>query len=90
MEEALRWLTVGEEKSVEEPSQLPQGYSLDLRRGEPDLLILKRPDGSSVAAFEISGLGPDPDRILQIARDDAEWLAQSASEHGEPETQESR
>lgn len=57
-----------------EPSRLPEGYSLDLRRGEPDLLILKRSDGSSVVAFEISGLGPDPDRIMKMAADDAEWI----------------
>lgn len=60
-----------------EPSRLPEGYSLDLRRGNPDLLILTRADGSSVVAFEISGLDPDPDRIMQIAADDAEWIQQS-------------
>lgn len=57
-----------------------------MQRGEPDLLILKRADGSPVAAFEISAFGPEPDQIMRMAWDDAEYheqLKQSDSSEDE-------
>lgn len=58
------------------PLRLPEGYNLEMRRGEPDLLVLKRPDESSVVAFEISAFGPEPDQIMRMATDDAEYQEQ--------------
>lgn len=54
-----------------------------MQRGDPDLLILKRADGSPVAAFEISAFGPEPDQIMRMATDDAQWIEQSkGGSHG--------
>lgn len=49
---------------------------MEMQRGEPDLLILKRADGSPVATFEISAFGPEPDQIMRMAWDDAEYQKQ--------------
>lgn len=68
---------------VSEPLRLPEGYGIEMHRGDPDLLILKRGDGSTVAAFEISAFGPEPDQIMQMAADDAEYREQV--ENDEPE-----
>ncbi len=46
---------------------LPPGYTL---RGDPDLLVLLRPDGSEVAAF--SALGADPLEVIAAAWEDHE------------------
>ncbi len=46
---------------------LPPGYFLD--RSDPKLLILRRPDGSFVAAF--SARGATREGIRQAAEDDA-------------------
>ena len=61
---------------MSEPLRLPEGYNIEMQRGEPDLLILKRSDGSPVAAFEISAFGPEPDQIMRMAADDAEYQEQ--------------
>lgn len=58
---------------VSEPLRLPEGYNIGMQRGEPDLLLLKRADGSAIAAFEISAFGPEPDQIMRVAADDAEY-----------------
>lgn len=52
-----------------EPPHLPEGYKIE---AESDLLILKRPDGSPVAAFEFSAIGLELKRLWEIAWDDAE------------------
>ena len=44
---------------------LPPGYRLWL---DPDLLVLPRDDGSTVAAF--SALGADPEEVERAARED--------------------
>ena len=44
---------------------LPPGYTL---RGDPDLLVLLRPDGSVVAAF--SAGGADPMEVIAAAWED--------------------
>lgn len=53
---------------------LPEGYTIEPTTELDDrrLLALTRRDGSAVAIFEFSALGPDPRRIWQIAWDDAE------------------
>lgn len=61
---------------MSEPLRLPEGYNMEMRRGDPDLLVLIRPDGSPVAAFEISAFGPEPDQIMRMAWDDAEYREQ--------------
>jgi hypothetical protein len=54
--------------------RLPDGYAIEPAndRHERKHLLLKRADGSAVAVFEFSALGPDPRRIWQIAWDDVE------------------
>lgn len=59
--------------SVPQPLRLPEGYDLELQRGDPDYLVLKRGDGTPLAAFEFSAIGPDPAQIMQMAWDDAEY-----------------
>lgn len=68
---------------MSEPLRLPEGYGMEMQRGDPDLLILKRSDGSAVAAFKISAFGPEPDQIMRMAWDDAEYREQVGGE--EPE-----
>lgn len=57
-----------------EPLRLPEGYRIEPT--SEDNLMLLRPDGSPVVVFELSSFGPDPDRIMQIAWDDAEYQEQ--------------
>ncbi|MBA3232100.1 MAG: hypothetical protein H0T05_04715 [Acidobacteria bacterium] len=47
------------------------------------LLLLVRPDGTTVEAFVFSALGPSPERVIRIAFEDAagEWEDRVA-EHG--------
>ena len=57
--------------------KLPDGYTIEPiepheHSGEETLLVLKRTDGSAVAAFEFSALGPGPTRIWELAWDDFE------------------
>lgn len=59
---------------MSEPLRLPEGYSLEFDSNYN--LVLKRADNTRVVAFEVSAFGPDPDRIMQIAWNDAEWLEQ--------------
>lgn len=61
---------------MSEPLRLPEDYNMEMHRGDPDLLVLKRPDGSPVVAFEISAFGPEPDQIMRTAWDDAEYQEQ--------------
>ena len=44
---------------------LPPGYSLDM---DPDVLVLRRADGSTVAVF--SAVGADPSAVEREARED--------------------
>ena len=41
----------------DEPLRLPPGYSLD--ESDPDVVILRRPDGTTVAVFSASGATPE-------------------------------
>ncbi len=47
---------------------LPAGYSLEA--GERDVLFLRRPDGTVVAAFAFSAFGPTPEAIYEAAEED--------------------
>jgi hypothetical protein len=61
--------TAEQEASVNkswEELRLPPGYQLEL---DPDMLILRRPDGSTVAAF--SSRGAMPERVEATAWEDA-------------------
>ena len=49
----------------EEPIQLPPGYWLER---DADILILRRPDGSIVAAF--SARGAEPSEVERAAAED--------------------
>ncbi len=51
----------------EEPIHLPSGYWLER---DADILILRRPDGSFVAAF--SARGAKPSEIERAAEEDSE------------------
>ena len=51
----------------EEPLHLPAGYWLER---DADLLVLRRPDGSTVATF--SARGAERSEIERAAREDAE------------------
>ena len=44
---------------------MPPGYRLDY---DPDVLVLRRGDGSEAAAF--SARGADPSEVVKVARDD--------------------
>lgn len=64
--------------------RLPEGYTIQPMERDPDerqLLVLKRADGSAVAAFEFSALGPGPRRIWEIAVEDAEAIADANEEN---------
>ena len=49
-------------------TRLPPGYSLE--SGDPGRPVLRRPDGSAVAAFAFSAFGPTPDTIREVAEED--------------------
>ena len=50
----------------DKPLELPLGYVLDA--SNPDVLVLRRSDGSSVAAF--SARGADPTEVCRVAEED--------------------
>lgn len=54
----------------DKPLELPPGYVLDA--SDPDVLILRRPDGSSVATF--SARGADPAEVCRAAEEDRRSL----------------
>ena len=54
--------------SDETVTRLPPGYSLEA--GGPSRLVLKRADGSVVAAFAFSAFGPTPEAIREAAEED--------------------
>jgi hypothetical protein len=49
-----------------EELRLPPGYELER---DPDMLILRRPDGSTVATFSTRGVVPE--HVEEAAREDA-------------------
>jgi hypothetical protein len=61
----------GAGKVKDKPLRLPPGYVLDF--SDPDVLVLRRSDGSSVAAF--SALGADPTEVCRAAEEDRRNLA---------------
>lgn len=69
-------------EGVDAPLQwLPPGYFLD--RSDPELLILRRPDGSFVAAF--SARGATREGIRQAAEADARHRLHTST-HSRPST----
>jgi hypothetical protein len=52
----------------DESSRLPAGYSLDLK-GDPCVIILRRPDGTIVARFTHA---VDPEEVRRTAEADLE------------------
>ncbi len=48
--------------------RLPPGYSLEA--GDRGLLVLRRADGSAVAAFAFSAFGPTPEAVHDAAEED--------------------
>jgi hypothetical protein len=65
--------------------RLPDGYTIEPietreHSGEETILMLKRADGSVVAAFEFSALGPGPKRIWEIAWDDFESVSAGSAD----------
>ncbi len=50
----------------EEPKRLPPGYSLD--ESDPDVVALRRPDGTTAVVF--SAIGATPQAIEEAARED--------------------
>ncbi len=48
--------------------RLPPGYSLEA--GDPGRLVLRRSDGTVVAAFAFSAFGPTPEAIHEAAEED--------------------
>ena len=50
----------------DEPLRLPPAYSLD--ESDPDVVALRRPDGTTAAVF--SALGATPQAIEEAARED--------------------
>lgn len=54
--------------------RLPDGYAIEPATDwkEHRHLMLRRADGSAVAIFEFSAIGPDPRRIWQRAWEDSE------------------
>lgn len=55
---------------MSESLRLPEGYGIE--KTTEDNLVLKRPDDSPVVVFEFSAFGSEPNRIMQVAWDDAE------------------
>jgi len=47
---------------------LPEGYSVEAE-GE-NLLLLRRADGSAVAAYAFSAFGPTPETLREAAEED--------------------
>lgn len=58
----------------QETLRLPEGYTIAPyeHATEQTILVLKRPDGSPVAGFEFSAIGPGPKAIYNAAWKDAE------------------
>lgn len=54
--------------------RLPEGYTIEPyeHQTEQTILVLKRPDGSPVAGFEFSAIGPGPKAIYNAAWEDAD------------------
>jgi hypothetical protein len=57
----------------EETSWLPPGYRLDLV-ADPDVIILRRPDGTVVARFTYAA---DTEQIRRVAEEDARARGES-------------
>jgi hypothetical protein len=49
-------------------ARLPEGYSIEAEG--PKLLLLRRADGSVVAAFAFSAFGPTPETLREAAEED--------------------
>lgn len=48
--------------------RLPPGYSLEAQG--PGRLVLRHADGSAVAAFAFSAIGPTPEAVREVAEED--------------------
>ncbi len=58
-------------QEVQKTVDLPEGYSMRMSEDDRKLLLLVRPDGSVVEAFEFSAFGPSQERVTRIAFEDA-------------------
>jgi hypothetical protein len=62
-------------------SRLPPGYSLEAE--EAGVLVLRRPDGSTVAVFAFSAFGPAPESIGLAAEEDQRVPGAGKEDEGE-------
>jgi hypothetical protein len=72
----MRWLVLvaranNEEKETKEELILPSSYYLD--ESDPDILVLRRQDGTFAAAF--SARGATKESIVEAAKEDYQALA---------------
>jgi hypothetical protein len=67
---------------VDERVQLPRHYFLD--ESDPDILVLRRQDGTSVAAFSSSGATREG--IVEAAKEDYQRLLREGVLPEEPES----
>jgi len=79
VEGKLRWMRSSEssnegwkEISKDGSARLPEDYSIAAEG--PDLLLLRRADGSVVAAFAFSAFGPTPETLREAAEEDLQRL----------------
>src|SRR5215211_1301439 len=61
-------------------ARLPEGYSVEAEGG--DLLLLRRADGSAVAAFAFSAFGPTPETLREAAEEDLRRLGSRTGKRG--------
>jgi hypothetical protein len=67
------------ESATPEPSRLPNSYYLD--ESDPDVLVLRRQDGTFVAAFSTQGVTREG--LLQAAKEDYAALLSGKGSAGE-------
>jgi hypothetical protein len=79
VEVKLRWMRLSgpsnegrKETPKDASARLPEGYSIEAE-GE-NLLLLRRADGSVVAAFAFSAFGPTPGTLREAAEEDLQRL----------------
>jgi hypothetical protein len=79
VEGKLRWMRSSESSNEgwkeipkDGSARLPEGYSIEAEG--PNLLLLRRADGSVVAAFAFSAFGPTPETMREAAEEDLRSL----------------
>jgi hypothetical protein len=61
-------------------ARLPEGYSIEAE--ERNLLLLRRAEGSAVAAFAFSAFGPMPETLREAAEEDLRSLKRGSRASG--------